>query len=94
MKLGTLVECKQQDLAELVTCLRNTPMFQLMNTHPNFYSWKHLQQVQQPGQPSPPLRPVYTVHFHTSVLLYTPLHLYTSVHVCVECRVYTRLLPS
>ena len=33
---------------KMVTCLRDTPMFQLMNTHPNFYAWKHLQQTQEP----------------------------------------------
>ena len=32
----------------MVACLRDTPMFQLMNTHPNFYKWKHLQQTQEP----------------------------------------------
>lgn len=35
-------------MAKLVDCLRNKPMFELMNTHPNFYSWKHLAQTQEP----------------------------------------------
>jgi len=33
---------------EMVQCLRDTPMDKLMNTHPNFYEWKHLEQNQEP----------------------------------------------
>ena len=30
----------------LLECFRSKSMEQLMNTHPNFYEWKHLEQVQ------------------------------------------------
>jgi len=48
-KLAKLVDCPKDELGELVQCLRETPMFQLMNTHPNFYAWKHLEQTQEPA---------------------------------------------
>lgn len=47
-KLAGLVECKKDDRQEMVECLRGLPMDQLMNTHPNFYAWKHLSQTQEP----------------------------------------------
>ena len=49
-KLGMLLECENYDtdMAKLVECLRSKPMFDLMNTHPNFYQWKHLEQTQEP----------------------------------------------
>ena len=31
---------------KIVDCLRTKPMEQMMNTHPNFYEWKHLEQSQ------------------------------------------------
>jgi len=47
-RLAKLVECNKDDRAEMVECLRNIPMEKLMNTHPNFYQWKHLAQNQEP----------------------------------------------
>jgi len=47
-KLAKLVECPKTEVAPLVECLRDKPMFELMNTHPNFYEWKHLEQTQEP----------------------------------------------
>ena len=48
-RLAKLVDCKEgEEMDKMVACLRDTPMFQLMNTHPNFYAWKHLQQTQEP----------------------------------------------
>ena len=48
-KLAKLVDCKEgEEMDKMVACLKDTPMFQLMNTHPNFYAWKHLQQTQEP----------------------------------------------
>ena len=49
-KLGMLLECENYDtdMPKLVECLRSKPMFDLMNTHPNFYQWKHLEQTQEP----------------------------------------------
>jgi len=47
-KLAKLVECNKDDREEMVKCLREKPMDALMNTHPNFYEWKHLSQNQEP----------------------------------------------
>jgi len=48
-KLAKLVECDNKvTREEMVACLRSTPMDKLMNTHPNFYEWKHLEQNQEP----------------------------------------------
>jgi len=47
-KLAKLVDCPKDELAPLIECLREKPMFELMNTHPNFYEWKHLEQSQEP----------------------------------------------
>ena len=50
-KLGRLLECgddTQHNMEKLVEGLRAKPMFDLMNTHPNFYQWKHLEQTQEP----------------------------------------------
>ena len=49
-RLGMLLECENwdTDTVKLVECLRSKPMFDLMNTHPNFYQWKHLEQTQEP----------------------------------------------
>jgi hypothetical protein len=34
---------------EYIFCfVREKPMEALMNTHPNFYDWKHLDQNQEP----------------------------------------------
>ena len=32
----------------LVECLKSKSMEELMNTHPNFYEWRHLEQCQEP----------------------------------------------
>ena len=56
-RLGRLLECgdeSQDDMSALVKCLRSKPMFDLMNTHPNFYQWKHLEQTQEPLTPWSP----------------------------------------
>jgi len=50
-RLARLLECPQEDqddMEKLVECVREKPMFDLMNTHPNFYQWKHLDQTQEP----------------------------------------------
>ena len=50
-KLGRLLQCPdeaQDNMQQLVDCIKEKPMFDLMNTHPNFYSWKHLEQTQEP----------------------------------------------
>jgi len=47
-KLAKLVECPQDDKQLLAKCLREKPTDALMNTHPNFYEWKHLEQNQEP----------------------------------------------
>ena len=45
-----LLECPgyKDDNKKLVECLKTKPMETLMNTHPNFYEWKHLEQSQEP----------------------------------------------
>jgi len=45
-KLAKLVDCNDKE--ELVKCLREKPMDKLMNNHPNFYDWKHLDMNQEP----------------------------------------------
>jgi len=48
-KLGKLVECENLNNATLlVECLREQKMEDLMNNHPNFYNWQHLEQCQEP----------------------------------------------
>ena len=47
-KLARLVECPQNDKKELVDCLKKKSMEDLMNTHPNFYEWKHLEMNKEP----------------------------------------------
>ena len=47
-KLARLLECPYDNATRLLDCVREKPMFDLMNTHPNFYSWKHLEQTQEP----------------------------------------------
>ena len=48
-KLARLLECpKEADSKKMVECFRSKSMEQLMNTHPNFYEWKHLEQSQEP----------------------------------------------
>lgn len=49
-KMGRLLECPgyKDDPKQLVECLRGKTMEQLMNTHPNFYEWRHLEQCQEP----------------------------------------------
>ena len=47
-KLAKLVDCPQNETARMVDCLRELPMDTIMNTHPNFYDWKHLEENQEP----------------------------------------------
>jgi len=47
-KLAKLVECPQDDKIEMAKSIREKPTEGLMNTHPNFYHWKHLEQNQEP----------------------------------------------
>jgi carboxylesterase type B len=48
-KLSKLLECpKDADTKTMVECLRSKTAEQLMNTHPNFYQWRHLEQSQEP----------------------------------------------
>ena len=50
-RLARLLDCPQEDqndMEKLIECVREKPMFDLMNTHPNFYQWKHLEQTQEP----------------------------------------------
>lgn len=47
-KVAQMVECPTEDMQELIDCIRNKPTVMLMNTIPNFYQWKHLQQTQEP----------------------------------------------
>lgn len=47
-KLAKLVDCPQKVKEDLVSCLKEKPMDALMNTHPNFYEWKHLEQNKEP----------------------------------------------
>ena len=57
MKLGKLVKCGEEALGGrevlanstlLMECLKEQPMEALMNNHPNFYTWQHLEQNQEP----------------------------------------------
>jgi len=49
-KLARLLSCpkKDEETKEMVDCFRSKPMEDLMNTHPNFSEWKHLEQSQEP----------------------------------------------
>jgi len=54
-KMAKLLECKEAiakdgstDNKLLLQCFRGKSMEQLMNTHPNFYEWKHLEQGGEP----------------------------------------------
>ena len=50
-KLAQIVECPQEaqgDMEKLIDCVKGKPMMDLMNTLPNFYQWKHLEQTQEP----------------------------------------------
>ena len=49
-KLAKLLECPQaaNETAAMVNCLRDLPMESLMNQHPNFYEWKHLEENHEP----------------------------------------------
>ena len=47
-KLAKLVDCPNNDTATMVDCLKDLPMETLMNQHPNFYDWKHLEENQEP----------------------------------------------
>jgi len=47
-KLARLVDCPQNDMVKLTECLRGKSVLDLMNTSPNFYEWKHLEQNQEP----------------------------------------------
>ena len=35
-----------EERKSIVECLKTKPMEELMNTHPNFYDWRHLEQCQ------------------------------------------------
>ena len=50
-KLANLVKCEEEtktNMTLLMTCLKDQPMETLMNNHPNFYAWQHLEQNQEP----------------------------------------------
>ncbi len=56
-KLARLIKCpynkhnnndKPEELQAMMECLRSKEMEALMNTHPNFYEWRHLEQAQEP----------------------------------------------
>jgi len=47
-KLARLVECPQDNMAKLMDCVREKSVLDLMNTLPNFYEWKHLDENQEP----------------------------------------------
>jgi bile salt-stimulated lipase len=56
-KLARLTKCphnKKDNMDDpdmkksLVDCLKSKSMEELMNTHPNFYDWRHLEQCQEP----------------------------------------------
>ena len=56
-KLARLLKCpynkhsnndSQEELQKMVECLKSKEMESLMNTHPNFYEWRHLEQCQEP----------------------------------------------
>lgn len=50
-KLGKLVKCGDdaaKNMTLLADCLKEKPMEELMNNHPNFYAWQHLEQNQEP----------------------------------------------
>eukprot|EP00096_Caligus_rogercresseyi_P009551 TRINITY_DN3254_c0_g1_i1.p1 TRINITY_DN3254_c0_g1~~TRINITY_DN3254_c0_g1_i1.p1 ORF type:complete len:648 (+),score=149.39 TRINITY_DN3254_c0_g1_i1:255-2198(+) len=49
-KLAKLLDCpkKLDTTKEMVECLRGKEMEKMMNSHPNFYEWKHLDQNQEP----------------------------------------------
>jgi carboxylesterase type B len=55
LKLARLLECKDAlakdgtgDSKKMMECFRSKTMEELMNTHPNFYEWRHLEQCQEP----------------------------------------------
>jgi len=48
IKLAKLVDCPQNDTSAMVECFKDLPMETMMNTHPNFYDWKHLEENQEP----------------------------------------------
>jgi len=56
-KMARLIKCpyrkkdnfdETSDKIEMLSCLRTKTMEDLMNTHPNFYDWRHLEQCQEP----------------------------------------------
>jgi len=50
-KLAQIVDCPKDaigDMEKLIECIKYKPLMDLMNTLPNFYQWKHLQQTQEP----------------------------------------------
>ncbi|CAB4057118.1 Liver carboxylesterase 1,Putative inactive carboxylesterase 4,Carboxylesterase 1E,Carboxylesterase 1D,Esterase B1,Esterase CM06B1,Liver carboxylesterase B-1,Cholinesterase 1,Acetylcholinesterase,Cholinesterase 2,Acetylcholinesterase 1 [Lepeophtheirus salmonis] len=49
-KLARLLECPYDadKSKEMIECIRGIEMEKMMNTHPNFYEWKHLNQNQEP----------------------------------------------
>ena len=48
VKEGTIAKDGSTDSKLLLECFRSKSMEQLMNTHPNFYEWKHLEQGGEP----------------------------------------------
>ena len=56
-KIARLTKCpyrkkdnfdETSDKIDMLSCLRTKTMEDLMNTHPNFYDWRHLEQCQEP----------------------------------------------
>jgi len=56
-KMARLVKCpyrkkdnfdQQKDKMDTLNCLKTKTLQELMNTHPNFYDWRHLEQCQEP----------------------------------------------
>ena len=71
--MAKLLECKEAiakdgstDNKLLLQCFRGKSMEQLMNTHPNFYEWKHLEQVKCKVFHQVPTRPRFGMLHHQS----------------------------
>ncbi len=49
-KLARLLSCpnKDEETKAMVDCIRSKDMETVMNTSPNFYEWRHLEQSQEP----------------------------------------------
>ncbi len=50
-KMARLLKCpgKDEETKAMVECFRSKDMETVMNTHPNFYEWRHLEQCQEPA---------------------------------------------